>query len=129
MLLKLIDRQNGVVSAEEIDRYLDALAEPRRAALARLWQTILDVLPGAGRGISCGVSAFKARGKTIAGFAAVKNHRSCLPHRGSVFPQLRVELRGYSLWSGVLRFRIGGSLPAPLAAKLIAVRLQQAFPG
>ena len=47
LLLKLIDRQNGVVSAEEIDRYLDALAEPRRATLARLRQTILDILPEA----------------------------------------------------------------------------------
>ena len=129
MLLKLVDHQNGVVSAEEIDRYLDALAEPRRAALARLRQTILDILPEAEQGISYGVPAFKAGGKTIAGFAAFKNHLSYLPHSGSVFPQLRDELRGYPLSSGALRFRIGEPLPASLAAKLIAVRLQQAFPG
>jgi uncharacterized protein YdhG (YjbR/CyaY superfamily) len=129
LLVKLIDHQNGVVSAEEIDRYLEALAEPKRTTLGRLRQTILDILPEAEQGISYGVPAFKVGGKTIAGFAAFKNHLSYLPHSGSVFPQLPDELRGYSLSSGALRFSIDEALPAPLVEKLIAVRLQQAFPG
>jgi uncharacterized protein YdhG (YjbR/CyaY superfamily) len=117
------------VSAEEIDQYLDALEEPKRATLARLRQTILDILPDAEQGISYGVPAFMVRGKTIAGFAAFKNHLSYLPHSGSVFPQLKDELRGYSTSSGALRFGIEQPLPVPLVEKLIAVRLQQAFPG
>jgi uncharacterized protein YdhG (YjbR/CyaY superfamily) len=128
LLVKLIDHQNGVVSAEEIDRYLNALEDPKRATLARLRQTILDIIPEAEQGISYGVPAFKVRGKTIAGFAAFKNHLSYLPHSGSVFPQLQDELRDYSLSSGALRFSTGEPLPAPLVEKLIAVRLQQAFP-
>ena len=129
LLLKLTGHHNGVVSAEEIDRYLDALEEPKRATLARLRQTILDILPDAEQGISYGVPAFKVGGKTIAGFAAFKNHLSYLPHSGSVFPRLQDELRGYSFSSGALRFSIDEPLPAPLVDKLIAVRLQQAFPG
>ena len=53
----------GAVSAEEIDRYLDALEEPKRTTLARLRQTILDILPEADQGISYGLPAFKVRGK------------------------------------------------------------------
>jgi len=49
------------VSAEEIDQYLDALEEPKRTALARLRQTILDILPEAEQGISYGVPAFTVR--------------------------------------------------------------------
>lgn len=98
-------------------------------ALARLRQTILDILPEAEQGISYGLPAFKIRGKTIAGFAAFKHHLSYLPHSGSVFPQLKAELSGYSTSSGALRFGIDQPLPAPLVEKLIAVRLQQAFPG
>ena len=94
----------------------------------RLRQTILDILPEAEQGISYGVPAFMVAGKTIAGFAAFKNHLSYLPHSGSVFPQLKDELRGYSALSGALRFGIGQPLPVPLVEKLIAVRLQQAFP-
>ena len=124
---KLIDQHNGAVSAQEIDQYLDALEEPKHTTLAQLRQTILDILPEAEQGISYGVPAFKVRGKTIAGFAAFKDHLSYLPHSGSVFPQLKDELTGYSTTSGALRFSIDQPLPASLVEKLIAVRLQQAF--
>ena len=116
------------MSAEEVDEYLDALEEPKRTTLARLRQTILDILPEAEQGISYGVPAFKVGGKTIAGFAAFKNHLSYLPHSGSVFPDLRDDLRGYSTSSGALRFDVSEPLPAPLVEKLIEVRLRQAFP-
>ena len=115
------------MSAQQIDQYLDALEEPKRTTLARLRQTILDILPEAEQGISYGLPAFKIRGKTIAGFAAFKNHLSYLPHSGSVFPRLKDELKGYSTSSGALRFNIDQPLPVPLVEKLIAVRLQQAF--
>jgi uncharacterized protein YdhG (YjbR/CyaY superfamily) len=116
------------VSAEEIDQYLAALEEPKRATLARLRRTILDIVPEAEQGMSYGLPAFRIRGKTIAGFAAFKNHLSYLPHSGSVFPQLEDELKDYSISSGALRFSIDQPLPAPLVEKLIAVRLRQAFP-
>ena len=127
MLAGLVDQHNGAVSAQEIDHYLDALEEPKRTTLARLRQTILDVIPEAEQGISYGLPAFKVRGKTIAGFAAFKHLLSYLPHSGSVFPQLKDELKGYTTSSGALRFDIDQPLPAPLVSKLIAVRLQQAF--
>ena len=115
------------MSAQEIDQYLDALEEPKRTTLATLRQTILDIVPEAEQGISYGMPAFKVRGKTIAGFAAFKNHLSYLPHSGSVFPELRDDLKGYSTSLGALRFSIGEPLPVPLVEKLIEVRLRQAF--
>jgi uncharacterized protein YdhG (YjbR/CyaY superfamily) len=116
------------VPAEEIDRYLAALPEPKRTTLARLRQTILDVIPDAEQGISYGVPAFKINGKTVAGFAAFKNHLSYLPHSGSVFPRLRDDLAGYTMSSGALHFGVDDPLPVPLVEKLIAERLRQAFP-
>ena len=116
------------MSAQEVDQYLDALDEPKRTTLAQLRDTILAILPEADQGISYGVPAFKVAGKTIAGFAAFKNHLSYLPHSGSVFPELEDELKGYSTSSGALRFGIDEPLPPALVGKLIAVRLQQAFP-
>ena len=112
MLLRLTDQHNGAVSAQAIDQYLDALEEPKRSTLARLRQTILQILPEADQGISYGVPAFKVRGKTIAGFAAFKNHLSYLPHSGSVFPQLQDELKGYITSTGALRFGIDQPTPA-----------------
>src|SRR5690349_13714054 len=115
------------MSAQEIDQYLDGLEEPKRVTLAQLRQTILAILPEAEQVISYNLPAFKVRGKVIAGFAAFKNHLSYLPHSGSVFPQLKDELQGYSFSTGALRFGIDQPLPASLVDKLIAVRLQQAF--
>ncbi len=126
---RLADRDNGVVSAQEIDQYLAGLDEAKRETLAQLRQAILAVLPEAEQGMSYRLPAFKVRGKTIAGFAAFKNHLSYLPHSGSVFPELGDELKGYTTSTGALHFDIGRPLPARLVEKLIAVRLRQAFPG
>lgn len=116
------------MSAEEIDRYLADLAEPKRATLARLRQSILDVLPEAEQGLAYGLPAFKVKGKTIAGFAAFKQHLSYLPHSGSVFAQLQDELTGYTTSAGALHFGVDEPLPPPLVEKLIATRLRQVFP-
>ena len=115
------------MSAAEIDEYLRALEEPKRATLARLRETILDIVPDAEQGIAYGAPAFKVRGKTIAGFAAFKNHLSYLPHSGSVLAELGADLKGYSTSSGALRFDVDKPLPRQLVQKLIDVRLRQAM--
>ena len=121
----LSDRMSGV-SASEIDEYLEKLDEPKRSTLRELRRTILEVVPDAEQCISYGLPAFKVDGKTIAGFAAFKNHLSYLPHSGSVFPELVDELSSYQKSSGALRFDIETPLPRELVEKLIAVRMRQA---
>jgi uncharacterized protein YdhG (YjbR/CyaY superfamily) len=116
------------MSAAEIDEYLDGLDEPKRSTLAKLRSDILAVIPDAEQCISYAMPGFKIEGKTIAGFAAFKNHLSYVPHSGSVFPELEDELAGYARSTGALRFAIDQSLPPDLVEKLIAVRLRQAFP-
>ena|SRR6516165_234658 len=116
------------MSAEEVDRYLEALEEPKRSTLTPLREAIMEILPDADQGIAYGAPAFKTGGKTIAGFAAFKNHLSYLPHSGSVFPELREELKGYTTSTGALRFNVDEPLPRPLVEELISVRLRQALP-
>jgi uncharacterized protein YdhG (YjbR/CyaY superfamily) len=116
------------MSAVEIDDYLQRLDEPKRSTLSRLRHDILAAVPDAEQCISYGVPGFKIEGKTIAGFAAFKNHLSYLPHSGSVFPELADELAGYHKSPGSLRFPVDQPLPPELVEKLIAVRLRQAFP-
>jgi uncharacterized protein YdhG (YjbR/CyaY superfamily) len=116
------------MSAAEIDQYLEGLEEPKRGTLALLRQRILDVLPDAEQGISYGLPAFAVDGKTIAGFAAFKNHLSYLPHSGSVFPALADELGDYTFSAGALRFPVDRAPPAALVERLVRVRLSQAFP-
>ena len=116
------------MSVAEIDDYLDRLDEPKRSTLRRLRQDILAVVPDAEQCMSYSVPGFKVDGKTIAGFAAFKNHLSYLPHSGSVFSEMTEELTAYERSSGALRFPVDQPLPPELVRKLIAVRLRQAFP-
>ena len=116
------------MAAAEIDDYLQRLDEPKRSTLSQLRRDILAVVPDAEQCISYGLPGFRIDGKTIAGFAAFKNHLSYLPHSGSVFPELAGELAGYQKSSGSLRFPVDQPLPPELVEKLIAVRIRQAFP-
>ena len=124
----LVGEQNGAVSAEQIDQYLAASEEPKRTTLAGCVRRSWISCPRPSRDL-LRRPGLQGRGKDHRGVRRVKNHLSYLPHSGSVFPQLKDELRGYSTSSGALRFGIGQPLPVPLVEKLIAVRLQQAVPG
>jgi uncharacterized protein YdhG (YjbR/CyaY superfamily) len=116
------------MSVAEIDVYLEGLDEPKRSTLEQLRRDILVVVPEAEQGISYNLPAFRVDGKVIAGFAAFTHHLSYLPHSGSVFPELATELASYHKSTGALRFPVDQPLPAALVAKLVAVRLRQAFP-
>lgn len=115
------------MAAGEIDDYLRKLEEPKRSTLEQVRRDIAKVIPQAEQCIAYGHPAFKVESKTVAGFAAFKNHLSYLPHSGSVFLELADELSGYQMSAGALRFPVDQPLPAPLVRKLIEVRLLEAF--
>jgi len=111
------------VSAEDVDNYLRGVEEPKRSTLQTLRRMILEIVPDAEEVISYGVPAFRARGETVAGFAAFKSHLSYLPFSGSVLERLQPDLEGYTMTKSALHFAIDRPLPKALVEKLIAVRL------
>jgi uncharacterized protein YdhG (YjbR/CyaY superfamily) len=122
-----VDLENADVSEKEIDQYLGALDEPKRATLTQLRETIVAIVPNAEQCISYGMPAFRLQGKTIAGFAAFKGHLSYLPHSGSVIPQLAKETKGYTRTKGSLHFPVDKPLPKKLVKKLLDARMAEAF--
>ena len=115
------------MSDEEVDAYLATLKEPKQTTLRELRKTILGIIPEAEQCISYGMPAFRLRGTVIAGFAAFKNHLSYFPHSGSVLAALHDDIATYVTSKGTLQFPIDTPLPEALVAKLIAVRISQAF--
>ncbi len=113
------------MSTAEVDGYLRGLDEPKRTTLQQLRATILEVVPEAEQVISYKVPAFRLNGKTVAGFAAFKDHLSYLPFSGSVLGQLGDQLDGYTMTKSALHFGVDRPLPEPLVRKLIAVRLEE----
>ncbi|HEY7966750.1 MAG TPA: DUF1801 domain-containing protein [Solirubrobacteraceae bacterium] len=119
------ERPSEKAPAERVDAYLDALDEPKRAALEALRGAILEIAPQAQQVISYGVPAFRLNGMTIAGFAAFKSHLSYLPFSGSVLSRLGDELAGYEMTKSSLHFTIERPLPKDLVKKLIDARLTE----
>jgi uncharacterized protein YdhG (YjbR/CyaY superfamily) len=116
------------MSSRDIDRYLATVDEPKRSTLEALRKSILEVVPDAEQCISYGAPAFKIDGKTIAGFAAFKNHLSYLPHSGSVLSALGDELDGYVTSKGSLHFPVDTPLPKRIVNKLVTTRMRQLGP-
>jgi uncharacterized protein YdhG (YjbR/CyaY superfamily) len=111
------------MSADEVDEYLRGVDEPKRSTLQALRRTILEIVPDADQVISYRVPAFRVSGKTVAGFAAFRDHLSYLPFSGSVLEQLPDQLEGYTMTKSALHFPVDRPLPKTLVKKLIAVRL------
>jgi uncharacterized protein YdhG (YjbR/CyaY superfamily) len=110
---------------DTVDDYLRRLDEPKRGTLEALRRDILEVVPEAEQVISYSVPAFRVGGKTIAGFAAFKDHLSYLPFSGSILGQLADELCGYTMTKSALHFPIDRPLPQGLVRKLVELRLAE----
>lgn len=108
--------------AEQIDTYLASLEEPKRSTLAKLRETILEVVPNAEQGLSYGVPVFRIDGKNIAGFSAAKGHLSYLPHSGTVLTSVEGDVVDYETSKGALKFGVDTPLPRKIVKKLIAAR-------
>jgi uncharacterized protein YdhG (YjbR/CyaY superfamily) len=113
------------VASQEIDRYLAALDEPKRSTLEALRNSILEIVPRADQCMSYGMPAFKVEGKTVAGFAAFKNHLSYMPHSGSVLATMRDDTASYETSKGTLKFALDKPLPKRLVKKLISTRMRE----
>lgn len=118
------------MSTAEVDAYIAAQDEPQRSSLQRLRTQILAVIPESEQCISYGMPGFRVNGKVVAGFASYKKHIGYYPHSGQVFAQMMDDLAGYEVSEkgGGVKFPIDRVVPDELIAKLISIRMSQAFP-
>jgi uncharacterized protein YdhG (YjbR/CyaY superfamily) len=115
------------MSKKQIDDYLARIEEPKKSTLESLRRTILEIIPESEQCITYQVPTFKVGGKSVAGFAAYKNHCSYFPMSGSVLKQLGDELARYKTSSGALQFPVDKPLVKAFVRKLIKIRLAEAF--
>ncbi len=110
--------------AESVDEYLARVPEEPRAALERLRGIIRATVPNAVEVVSYQIPAYRYGGLLV-GFAAAQDH--CTFHLMStgVMRTHSVELRGYDVGKGSIRFRPGEPLPEALVKKLIRARVAE----
>mgnify|MGYP000190327034 CR=1 FL=1 len=118
------------MSTAEVDAYIATQPEPQRSTLSGLRQQILSVIPEAEQCISYGMPGFRVRGKVVAGFASYAKHIGYYPHSGQVFREMMDDLAGFDVSEkgGGVKFPTDALVADALIARLISVRMQQAFP-
>jgi uncharacterized protein YdhG (YjbR/CyaY superfamily) len=113
------------MTTQDIDDYLALVEEPKRSSLEALRRSILEAVPDAEQCLSYGLPAFKVQGRTVAGFAAFKNHLSYLPHSGSVLGEMGDDIAGYQGTKGSLHFPVDQPLPDVLVRRLVEATMRQ----
>ena len=113
------------MTTQDIDDYLASVDEPKRSSLEALRRSILEAVPEAEQCLSYGMPAFKVQGRTVAGFAAFKNHLSYLPHSGSVLDEMGDDIAGYQSTKGSLHFPVDQPLPDVLVRRLVETKMRE----
>jgi uncharacterized protein YdhG (YjbR/CyaY superfamily) len=99
------------------------VSDEQRAALQRLRETILSVIPSAEECISYGMPGFRYDGRVLVWIGAGANH--CAFYPGAVIQGLDVDLEGYETSKGTIRFQPEKPLPATLVRKILKARIAQ----
>lgn len=115
--------------AQSHDAYLASRPEDQRAALSTLRAQIRALLPEAEEVISYAMPGFRIGRQVIAGYAGFARNCGYYPHSGNIIAQLAAELdaAGFRHSSGAVQFTPAHPLPQPLVARMVALRLAEAF--
>jgi uncharacterized protein YdhG (YjbR/CyaY superfamily) len=110
---------------KNIDEYLAALSDDKRAALEKLRKTIRAAVPKAEEGISYGLAAFRLAGKPLVGFGAAANHCAFYPMSSTTVNAHQGDLEAYDTSKGAIRFQADKPLPVALVRKLVKARIAE----
>jgi len=110
-----------VVKPKNIDEYLAALSDDKRAALKRLRKIIRAAVPKAEECISYRLPAFRLDGRCFVWFGAAANQ--CAIY--SVLGDHKDELKDYDISKGTILFQTDKAMPSALVRKLIKARIAE----
>jgi uncharacterized protein YdhG (YjbR/CyaY superfamily) len=94
----------------EVDTYINALAETRKSSLQQLRQIILETIPDVEESIQYKMPYYTYNGMLCA-FASQKNYMSFYLLDGEIVEKYRYLLEGLSVGKGCIRFKDISQLP------------------
>ena len=101
-----------------VEDYIADQPEPVQAILRRVRGTIRRALPRAEEAISYQIPTYRLHGTYVIYFAAWKGHYSLYPVSEAVAAPLKMDLAGYTLSKGTIRFPFSEPVPVRLIARL-----------
>ena len=116
------------IDPRNIDDYLKGVTPTRRAALQRVREQVLAILPRAEECISYSMPAFRSQGRVVAGFLVTSAGCSFFPFSGTTLDTIAADIAGYSRTKSALHFDPERGLPSTLLRKLLKARLAELAP-
>ena len=107
-----------------IDDYLEKVEPSKRRQLERIRTLAKKIVPAAEETISYNMPTLKYEGKAFLGFDAHADHIGIYPYSGKVIPQLKDELRTYSVSKGAIRVPLDRPISERLLRLVITCRLE-----
>jgi len=115
-----------MAGSTDVDEYLAALPDERRAAMASLRRAIRLAAPDATETIAYGMPAFRSHGgRFLLSFDAYKRHYSLFPASEAIVAALGPELEPYLSGKGTLRFPATEPIPEALVSRIVEIRVAE----
>jgi uncharacterized protein YdhG (YjbR/CyaY superfamily) len=108
-----------------IDAYLATVPAAHRPALRRIRAAVRKAYPEAEESFYYHLPAFRLDGKAFVAFRSSRAHCSIHPLSGTILPQLKEKLAGFSWSRGTLRFTPGKPIPALLLKAILRARAEE----
>jgi uncharacterized protein YdhG (YjbR/CyaY superfamily) len=107
-----------------IDDYLKTIEPSKRKQLERIRMLAKEIVPSAEESISYKMPTLKYEGKAFLGFDSHADHIGIYPFSGRVIPELKDELRSYTVSKGAVRIPLDRPISKRLLKLLITCRLK-----
>lgn len=106
-----------------VEEYLAALPDDRRAAMEGLRRTIRAAAPDATESIAYLMPAFRVGKQFLVSYASFKRHYSLFPSSDAVIQACGEALTPYLFGRGTIRFPADQPIPLDLVTRIVEVRV------
>ena len=111
--------------AKEVDEYIQALPEARRAAMQELRDILVAGAPEADEATSYKMPALRMNGRFFMSYDAFKAHYSLFPSTAEMESELGDELRPFLAGKGTIRFPADQPIPFGLVERIVRIRVAE----